>query len=111
MLGGIRPKHLPALKEYGFGYAFLGYIWQGATPGELVAYAGNNKIQPINRRKTVRKIGLTTTILMYLRYQHQTLRGGGAGKVEYRIGQSHDNRPSVRGCDRQITGNIEYIII
>ena len=36
-LGGIRPEHLPALQEYGFGgAAFLGYIWQGATPEELV---------------------------------------------------------------------------
>ena len=36
-LGGIRPEHLPALREYGFGgAAFLGYIWQDATPGELV---------------------------------------------------------------------------
>ena len=36
-LGGIRPEHLPALKEYGFGgAALLGYIWQSATPGELV---------------------------------------------------------------------------
>ena len=30
-LGGIRPEHLPALQEYGFGgAAFLGYIRQGA---------------------------------------------------------------------------------
>mgnify|MGYP002427885852 FL=1 len=36
-LGGIRPEHLPALQEYGFGgAALLGYIWQSATPGELV---------------------------------------------------------------------------
>ena len=47
-LGGIRPEHLPALKEYGFGgAAFLGYIWQGATPGELVRRM--REIQKFNR--------------------------------------------------------------
>ena len=47
-LGGIRPEHLPALKEYGFGgVAFLGYIWQGATPGELVRRM--REIQKFNR--------------------------------------------------------------
>lgn len=36
-LGGIRPEHLPVLHAYGFGgAAFLGYIWNDATPTELM---------------------------------------------------------------------------
>lgn len=44
-LGGIRPEHLPGLREKGFGgVALLGYIWQNATPGGL-----------IEKMKTIRK--------------------------------------------------------
>ncbi|MDE5730534.1 MAG: thiamine phosphate synthase [Alistipes sp.] len=36
-LGGIRPEHLPALREYGFGgAALLGYLWQSPSPAEMV---------------------------------------------------------------------------
>lgn len=44
-LGGIRPEHLPGLRENGFGgVALLGYIWQNASPGGL-----------IEKMKTIRK--------------------------------------------------------
>lgn len=47
-LGGIRPEHFPTLQKYGFGgAAFLGYIWQSTTPGELIRQM--QKIRNFNR--------------------------------------------------------------
>lgn len=35
-LGGVEPKHIPLLQNYGFGgIAVLGYLWQNTTPQTL----------------------------------------------------------------------------
>lgn len=35
-LGGVEPKHIPLLQNYGFGgIAVLGYLWQNPTPQAL----------------------------------------------------------------------------
>ena len=89
-LGGIRPEHLPALKEYGFGgVAFLGYIWQD---------------KPAENHPEIGLINNNTLMYLLESTAHQIPSEKEQGKVGITgSAKSRDNRSPVRRDKRQTT--------